>query len=262
MWDIFVGIFTGSVLLMIERFLLPKDGEKKEKIGESIIEPERVIKSEKVIVKEKVVYVNQKKNDDNADLFMWLMLFLGTVAVAEYIKYSNIVHSIIIIISIAVGIMALGTAFFCMKKGMRFNKQLNLVLIINTLALVIVPWLINLTTKASERQGIDTAILKQEAKLGNMFGSADLFDILFLMYQIVGLASVIIYMLSILVSNLYLVSLININLDSKWKKIWSMIHRKTYRLVSKPITIVIFEGVFLVVGYLFVSGVLWNLIIK
>ena len=261
MWDIFVGIFTGSVLLMIERFLLPKDGEKKEKLGESIIEPERVIKSEKVIVKEKVVYVNQK-NDGNADLFMWLMLLLGIAAVAGYIKYSNVVHSIIIIISIAVGIMALGTAFFCMKKGMRFNKQLNLVLIINTLALVIVPWLINLTTKASERQGIDIAILKQEAKLGNMFGSADLFDILFLMYQIMGLASVIIYMLSILISNLYLVSLININLGSKWKKIWSMIHRKTYRLVSKPITIVIFEGVFLAVGYLFVSGVLWNLIIK
>lgn len=46
MWDIFVGIFNGIVLLLIERFLLLKDCEKKEKISESIIEPERVIKSE------------------------------------------------------------------------------------------------------------------------------------------------------------------------------------------------------------------------
>ncbi len=260
MWDIFVGIFNGIVLLLIERFLLLKDCEKKEKISESIIEPERVIKSEKVIVKEKVIYVN--KNDDNADLFMWLMFFLGIVAVAGYIKYSNVVHSIIIIISTAVGVMAFGMAFFCIKKGIRFNKQLNLVLIINVLALVIVPWLINLTTKASERQGIDIAILKQEAELSNIFGSADLFDILFLMYQIMGLASVIIYIISILISNLYLVSLININMNSKWKKIWSMIYRKTYRIVSKPIRVVIFEGLFLALGYLLVSGVLWNLIEK
>lgn len=262
MWEIFVGIFTGSVLLMIERFLLPKDGEKNEKLSERVIEPERVIKSEKVIVKEKVVYVNQKKNSEDAEFFMWLMFFLGIAAVAGYIKYSNIVHSTIIIISTAIGIMALGMAFFCMKKGMRFKKELNLVLIINTLALVIVPWFINLTTKASEKQGIDIAALKQGADLGNIFGSAELFDILFLVYQIIGLVSVIIYMISILISNLYLVSLININLDSKWRKMWSVIHRKTYRLVSKPITIIIFEGVFLAIGYLFVSGVLWNLIIK
>lgn len=256
MWDIFVGIFTGSVLLMIERFLLPKESEKNEKVIEKVIEPERVV------IEEKVVYVNHNKNSEDTDSFMWLMFFLGMAAVAGYIKYSNIVHSTIIIISTAVGIMAMGMAFFCMKKGMRFKKDLNLLLIINTLALVIVPWLINLTTKASEKQGINISTLKQEADLGNMFGSAELFDILFLLYQIIGLVSVIIYMISILISNFYLVSLININLGSKWSKIWSVILRKTYRLVSKSTTVVIFEGVFLFIGYLFVSGVLWNLIIK
>lgn len=220
MWDIFVGLFTGIVLLIIEKFLMPKDGEKNEKINGNTIVPESVIKSEKVIIKEKVVYVNQKKKDDNTDWFMLLILFLGIVFVVGYIKYSKIIHSTIIITSTAIGIMALGMAFFCIKKGMKFEKELNLLLIINTLALVIVPWLINLTTKASEKQGIDITILKQKVELGNLFGSVDIYDILFLMYQILGLVSGIIYMFYILISNLYIVSLININLDSKWSRMW------------------------------------------
>jgi NADH:ubiquinone oxidoreductase subunit 6 (subunit J) len=258
MWDIFVGIFTGIILLMIERFLIPEN----EKNHEVTNNTERVFKSEKIIIKEKVVYVNQKKNDDNTDSYMWLIIILSIAAVAGYIKYSRIVHSTIIIISTAIGIMTLGMAFFCMKKGMKFKKELNLVLIINTLALVIVPYIINLTTKASEKQGIDIAKLKQEAELGNMFGSADLYDILFLMYQILGLVCVIIYLLCILISNLYLISLININLNSKWNRMWSFIYAKTYRLVSKPITIIVLEITFLIISYLLVSGVAWNLIEK
>lgn len=258
MWDIFVGIFTGIILLMIERFLIPEN----EKNHEVTNNTERVFKSEKIIIKEKVVYVNQKKNDGNTDSYMWLIIILSIAAVAGYIKYSKIVHSTIIIISTAIGIMTLGMAFFCMKKGMKFKKELNLVLIINTLALVIVPYIINLTTKASEKQGIDIAKLKQEAELGNMFGSADLYDILFLMYQILGLVCVIIYLLCILISNLYLISLININLNSKWNRMWSFIYAKTCRLVSKPITIIILEITFLIISYLLVSGVAWNLIEK
>ncbi len=258
MWDIFVGIFTGIILLMIERYLIPEN----EKNHEVTNNTERVFKSEKIIIKEKVVYVNQKKNDGNTDSYMWLIIILSIAAVAGYIKYSRIVHSTIIIISTAIGIMTLGMAFFCMKKGMKLKKELNLVLIINTLALVIVPYIINLTTKASEKQGIDIAKLKQEAELGNMFGSADLYDILFLMYQILGLVCVIIYLLCILISNLYLISLININLNSKWNRMWSFIYAKTYRLVSKPITIIVLEITFLIISYLLVSGVAWNLIEK
>lgn len=260
MWDIFVGLFTGIVLLIIEKFLMPKDGEKNEKINGNTIVPESVIKSEKVIIKEKVVYVNQKKKDDHTDWFMLLILFLGIVSVVGYIKYSKIIHSTIIITSTAIGIMALGMAFFCIKKGMKFEKELNLLLIINTLALVIVPWLINLTTKASEKQGIDITILKQKVELGNLFGSVDIYDILFLMYQILGLVSGIIYMFYILISNLYIVSLININLDSKWSRMWLGLYKKTYRFVKKPITVVIREGVSLAISYLLVSGVFWNLI--
>lgn len=258
MWDIFVGIFTGIILLMIERFLIPEN----EKNHEVTNNTERVFKSEKIIIKEKVVYVNQKKNDGNTDSYVWLIIILSIAAVAGYIKYSRIVHSTIIIISTAIGIMTLGMAFFCMKKGMKLKKELNLVLIINTLALVIVPYIINLTTKASEKQGIDIAKLKQEAELGNMFGSADLYDILFLMYQILGLFCVIIYLLCILISNLYLISLININLNSKLNRMWSFIYAKTYRLVSKPITIIVLEITFLIISYLLVSGVAWNLIEK
>lgn len=260
MWDIFVGLFTGIVLLIIEKFLMPKDGEKNEKINGNTIVPESVIKSEKVIIKEKVVYVNQKKKDDHTDWFMLLILFLGIVSVVGYIKYSKIIHSTIIITSTAIGIMALGMAFFCIKKGMKFEKELNLLLIINMLALVIVPWLINLTTKASEKQGIDITILKQKVELGNLFGSVDIYDILFLMYQILGLVSGIIYMFYILISNLYIVSLININLDSKWSRMWLGLYKKTYRFVKKPITVVIREGVSLAISYLLVSGVFWNLI--
>lgn len=258
MWDIFVGIFTGIILLMIERFLIPEN----EKNHEVTNNTERVFKSEKIIIKEKVVYVNQKKNDGNTDSYVWLIIILSIAAVAGYIKYSRIVHTTIIIISTAIGIMTLGMAFFCMKKGMKLKKELNLVLIINTLALVIVPYIINLTTKASEKQGIDIAKLKQEAELGNMFGSADLYDILFLMYQILGLFCVIIYLLCILISNLYLISLININLNSKLNRMWSFIYAKTYRLVSKPITIIVLEITFLIISYLLVSGVAWNLIEK
>ena len=57
----------------------------------------------------------------------------------------------------------------------------------------------NYLIKAREEQGKDITILKQEAEWGNILGSVDLLDILFLIYQIIGLASVIIYMLFILI---------------------------------------------------------------
>ena len=262
MWDIFVGIFSGIfsglILLMIERFLIPKN-EKNHEVTNTA---EKVFKSEKIIIKEKVEYVNKKKNDDNTDLYMLFIIILIIVSVAGYIKYSKIVHTTIIIISTAIGIMALGMAFFCMKKGMKLKKELNLVLIFNTLSLVIVPYIINLMTKASEKKGINIVKLKQEAELGNMFGSADVYDMLFLMYQILGLFCVIIYLLCILISNLYFISFININLNSKWNRIWLFICAKTYRLVSKPIIIIMLEIIFLISSYLYVSGVAWNLIVR
>ena len=259
MWDIITAIISGIVLLIIEKFLLTKNNGN---VNVNIIEPQRVIKSEKILVKEKVVYVDQQRKDESSDGLIWLMLFLLMFITTWYIKYSYIFHSIIIIVSIAVGIMALGMEVFCMRRGMTFKKPLNLVLIFNILALVIVPWIVNLTIKTSKENGIDIKKIKQEVELGKGFGSADIFDIFFLMYQIIGLFFVIIYMFCTLISNLYLISLININLNSKWGRMWSFINEKTYRLMSKPIAIVVIEAVCLIIGYLFVSGVFLNLITK
>lgn len=258
MWDIFAGVFSGIVLLLIERFLIPMD-EKKHEVTNAA---EKIVKSEKIIIKEKVVYVNSKENDENMDSFIWLIFFLMIISAIGYIKYRKIVHSTIIIFSIAIGTITLGMAFFCIKKGIKLRNELNFILIINTFALVVVPYIIKLAIQASEKQGMDMVSLKYRVEQGNLLGAGDMDDILFFMYQTLGMFCIIIYLFCVFISNIYIISVININLDSKWNRMWLYIYTKTYRSGSKPITIFIMEMVFLIASYLLASGAAWNLIKK
>ena len=251
MWDIFVSLFSGVMLLLIERFLVQK-GKKETENYENVIEPEVII------IKEKEVRVEKQR--DSEETGFPLFLLLGVIAVVGYIKYSNVIHSFIVIVSISIGVMAIGMGLFCMKKGMRFKKDLNALLIFNAMALVTVPWISKLTIKASEEQGLNIKVLKEQTELGNVYASTDIFDMLFLLYQVIGLVAIMIYILSVLISNIYLVSLINVNLNSKLRKMWHFFLRRTYRFVSKPIGVVVFESIFLLMSFLFVSGAIWNLI--
>lgn len=251
MWDIFVSIFSGVMLLLIERFLV-QNGKKETEHYENVIEPEVII------VREKEVRVENRR--DSEETGFPLFLLLGIIAVVGYIKYSNVIHSFIVIVSISIGVMAIGMGLFCMKKGMRFKKDLNFLLIFNAMALVTVPWISKLTVKASAEQGLNIKVLKKQIELGNVYASTDIFDMFFLLYQVIGLVAIMIYILSILISNIYLVSLINVNLNSKLRKMWYFFLRRTYRFVSKPIKVVMFESIFLLMSFLFVSGVIWNLV--
>lgn len=253
MMDLFIAVFSGVLLLFIERLLLPKTNLEENIVREKVIKPEIILIKEKEARGEK----KEKVNNSN-DSMVWIILLLGIAAVACYIKYYMIIHSIFLIVSIATGIMAIGMALFCIKKGMRFKGQLNFVLIVNALSLIIVPWIISLTTNANVKQGIDIEVLKKQAESGNMFGSADSFDVLFLLYQLLGLATLLVYVLLVFVSNIYLVSLINVNLNSKFKFIWTKLLQQSYRFMRNPILSIILECIFIVMSYLLISGTVWN----
>ncbi len=83
---------------------------------------------------------------------------------------------------------------------------------------------------------------------------------IFLGYQILGLIFIIIYMLLVLVSNIYLVSLINLNLNSRLRKMWDFLNRKTYKMGANVGMVILIEVIFLIISYLMVSGTALDLL--
>ncbi len=251
------GILSGIFLLLIERLLIPKnDNNIVTKEPTHIIEPERRILKEKIVFKS----TGSNSKDDYA-LGIWGAIILLLVSIIGYIKYTNLIYFLIIVLSMAIGIMAIGMAVFCVKKGTMFKKELNIMLILNTFALIAVPGLIWRTITANEERGIDIEKLRKQVEHDKIFTLFnDVSDTLFLGYQIVGLLVVIIYILLVLVSNVYLISLINISFNVKPRKIWEFINQKTYSLASKPATLILIEMIFLIMSYLMVSGVVLDFI--
>lgn len=251
------GIISGLFLLFIERLVTSK--------SQSVVgtrEPTDIIEPTKIIVKEKVVYKNTKNDseDDSSFIFFVIILFM-IVAVVNYIKYSSIVYFIIIFMSTAIGVMALGMAVFCIKKGMQFRKDLNIMLMFNMSALVTVPVLIWQTVVASEQRKIDMEALKAQITQTENFSIwDDMPTTIFLVYQIIGLMIIVIYMLSVLISNIYLISLINLNLNSGLRGMWQFLNQKTYTVGLKPAKIIWCEVIFLIISYLMVSGIILDLI--
>ena len=253
------GVISGVILIFFEQLLMPKFATIEKQNKEL-----RVIEERKIIVKEKVVYKEQRSaSEDDSTLFVLGIFVLMMVAVVNYIKYVDIIHFVITVISLAVGVMAVGMGIFCIRKGLRFRNDLNLILIFNTLALAIVPALLWQTTWASKKRGIDIELLrKQVIETGGITGLSDFSIALFFAYQIAGLIFVIIYMVVVLISNMYLISLINLNLNSRMKNMWLFINRKTYGLGSNVKKVILGESVFLLISYLMVSGIVLDLLSK
>lgn len=250
------GIISGIVLILIERLLVPKDESLEAKKELYVNEPQQIV------IKEKIVYRDSggASNNDSSFVVIMGLLLLG-VTIIKYIEYTKLVHGSIIVMSLAIGIMAMGMAFYCIRKGMRFRKDLNVLLVHNIFALIAVPFLIFQTNKGSEKWGIDMEVLRQQViQTGKLPIFEDSFDFFFLGYQILGLAFIVLYMLFVLISNIYLVALININLNSRLRKMWLFLNRKTYRIATNTKMTILISAVFLILSYLMVSGIILDLI--
>ena len=70
------------------------------------------------------------------------------------------------------------------------------------------------------------------------------------------------YMFFVLLSNIYLISLININFNSRLKRMWIFLNKKTYARVSKVERIILLEIIFLIISYFMVSGIALDLLSK
>lgn len=241
------GIISGVFLILFERLLMPKCENTEEKSKEV-----HIIEYGQPIIKEKIIYRDKGGvSEDSPDLVLWVMSILLIMAAVNYVKYADFIYFIIIAMSLAIGLMAIGMGLFCIRKGMRFRRDLNIILISNMLALIIVPFLIWKTMVSLQERGVNENISSAFDNLSN---------IVFLVYQILGLACIIIYMLFVLVSNIYLVSLINLNLNSGLRKMWAFLNRKTYGIVAHIGKIIMIESIFLIISYLMVSGCVLDLL--
>jgi len=253
--DIISGLIVGILLLLIERLLIPTS-EKSVKTNKPI----EIIEPKKIIIKEKVVYKSGTSNDNSNLIIFFIVIFMG-VALVNYIKYYNLIHFIIVFMSTAIGIMAVGMAGVCIRRGLRFRKDLNIMLVFNMLSIVVVPFLVWQARNASEGRKVNIELLKvqitQTEKI-SVFG--DMSISFFLIYQIIGLAIIIIYMLTAFISNIYLVSLINLNLSSKLRGMWEFLNRNTSKMASKPVNNIAVGIIFLVLGYLMVSGIMLDIL--
>lgn len=194
------GIISGIFLILFERLLVIKPGN--EQLNNTEL---RIIEPKQVIVKEKIIYRdNGKSSEQDSSYIILIALLLMTVAVTNYIKNIYFIHFMMITISLAIGIMAIGMGIFCIRKGVKFRTDLNIMLIFNSLALIAVPILIWLTKTASIKRGIDIEMLRlQLMDKTNYFIIEDFSINIFIAYQILGLIFIMLYMFFVLVSNIY-----------------------------------------------------------
>lgn len=248
--DIMSGLIVGILLLLIPT------SEKSIKTTK----PVEVIEPNTVIIEKKVVYKSGTSEDNSSNTLFLIAIFM-VVALVNYIKHYNAIHFIIVFMSTAIGIMAMGMACVCIHRGIRFKKDLNIMLVFNLFSIVIVPYLVWKTRTASEGRQLDMELLKTQMIQNEKFSIfEDISITFFLLYQIVGLVVIVIYMLLVFISNIYLISLINLNLSSRLRGMWEFLNRNTYKITSKPIHNVVVGIVFLIIGYVMVSGIMLDII--
>ena len=191
-----------------------------------------------------------------------VFLLVSILLVNWFLKHERLICGIVIFSFVFLEMAFLMTACIITKRC-EVDKSIKSIVLFNILATICVPILIFFLRTPIFDPGFNKeGILKQVEAEGIL---SILFDIKvfgFLLYQVMGIIVLFVFMMFTLVGMIHVLSMVNVMLKNQFSRMWKWIYIKTVGFCKTVKFYISFGLVLLVLSFLFVSGVLWTLIIR
>lgn len=266
---ILASIIGGIVGVVFQRLVYPNSDDNK--INLTLLnnynnihfrQSKRI--EEKVIYKEKAQVSNNESPETDIFAQIVIIFITGLVLIWFYLKYEVIISYVIMISALFINLLSLSATIFVTKLNINIDKNFKFLL----------GWMIFLTISIP----IQLYILKHpffgyvdKVKVFQIINSKGLLSLFsyfgldtfwFLLYQIFGVIFLVIFILYLILGNLYIWAMINLAVNSKIKKLWKFLYGLTSRFIPSESRFIGISFLLLFSSFLLSSGIIAHFVIK
>jgi len=264
----FMLAIVSAIVGALFGFIIPKLLKKNEEQTVNIIDKQLVFKQIHV---EQNQYVyreapkrrekNRKTSSSNSGGEVFIIYVLGSLfLIYGYLKFEMEISRILIVLTVLLESAFITASINIMKKHC-VDIKIKAILLFNIIATVGVPVLVYLMQYPIQGLLIDKkAVLDmiEQDGLISLLGNSDTYG--FLLYQSIGVILIFGYILFVMLGTLHILSMANLALNSRLKKMWVWLYKRTIKFYNSCGWYIFFGIILLVISFLLVSGMLVALI--
>lgn len=267
LYDFMLAIVSAIVGALFG-FIIPKLIKRDEEQTVNIIDKQLIFKQIHV---EQNQYVyreapkrrarNGKASSSSSNGGVIIIYILGSLfLIYGYLKFEMEISRVLIALTVLLE-SAFITASINIIKKFYVDIKIKVILLFNIIATVGVPILVYFMQYPIQGLQIDKKIVLnmiEQDGLISLLGNPDTYG--FLLYQSIGVVLIFGYMLFVMLGTLHLLSMVNLTLNSRLKKMWVWLYKRTIKVCNSCGWYIFFGSILLVFGFLFVSGTLISLL--
>ncbi|MGO5052374.1 hypothetical protein ACTQ6A_07600 [Lachnospiraceae bacterium LCP25S3_G4] len=218
----------------------------------------------KVTIVNKVYTVQQSVNNNSSsqsnDTVMFV-LGIAFIAVGVFIQYKNRIQVGMLIAALVIGFLTIVTYYIGERKNMYFDKNIKSIVVFNIVSIFVIPLLMWLIDNPIFFKGVEYSLLKQQIEskglvptiLNTEVGPS-------VLYQMTGVILTGFFLIYILVSDIYIVALVNVVNGSVLQPFWHLLLRKTCGRTKNGAVHIIYGLLILMICYTMITGITPNVL--
>lgn len=217
----------------------------------------------KVTIVNKVYTVRQSVNNSSSQSNDTVMLALGIafIAVGVFVQYKNQIQVGMLIAALIIAFLTIITYYIGERKNIYFDKNIKSIVAFNIVSTFIIPFLMWLIDNPIFFKGVEYSLLKQQIESRGLIPTILNAEVgPSVLYQMAGVILTGFFLIYILVSDLYIVALINVVNDSILQPFWDLLLRKTCGGTKNGTLHIIYGLLILMICFTMITGIIPNVL--
>ncbi len=199
---------------------------------------------------------NEQKPNNSADE-SWLGIIAILFATIFYVKYHWQIRLGYVVISALIEILTVTIYYSGKNNKILYDKNLQEIAKFNMISIVIVPALIGIISSPIYSSKINIDILKQQIESeGNILEILNSSLVIYAMFQMAGMFFIGLFFLYIFLSDLYIISVLNVVMERRGQWFWKWLLRKTCGKSKEGGRHIMIGAILMVISIVMTSGVL------
>lgn len=208
-----------------------------------------------------VQQTNKASSSSQSNDTVAIALFIAMIATGFFIEYKREIQLGLLIATIAIELITIVTYYTGKRNDIYFDNNFKKVMGFNAVSVFMVPVLMWLIDKPFFFKGIEYSVLKQQMKneglISTLFNASAGTSV---MYQMAGVILSGIFLIFIIVSELYIIAVINVVKGSKIQSFWMLVLRKTCGSTKNGTLHIVFGLFILIICFTMITGILPNVL--
>lgn len=200
---------------------------------------------------------DSSKKQTNSD-GIWIVLIAIAVIIYPFVKYQKVIGLILILSSVILEIMTMYIVYIVLKRGWKFGRNIQSLIIYNMLATVAGIAIIVQMEHPIFFSGYSSAeiinCIEEQGIVRLFFEQYNTF--LYITLQISAIVILCIFMFSLLLSNISIWAMIRIVVTGREKGFWNVVYNKVGKSCKKTNWYIKESICLLICSFIFMSGVL------